>query len=143
MSQVYPTAAVYIGVDCSDVTQDPGPPMTMLGSFDSNMSPLVHATVPCFASTVFAAASHIAPDINLTHNVLRGYNRLATTSLLRQAHALQIDTPVFGVLLMKDIVAIHIDWYEECDGGVVGHLHLPSTRTYQPLSGMFFCVLSA
>ena len=152
VSQVHPTAAIYLSLDraagddinCFNRTCDGGPPMITPGTFDKSMSPLVHATAPRFASTVFVSASHIFPHSkNISFQSVRRYSRLATTSMLRQTHALHIDTPVFGILLRGNLVAIHIDWCKEKNGVVVGFMQFPfSLVSYISSSGVLFCLLS-
>lgn len=99
---------------------------------ESSASPLVHATEPLFASAVFTSASQISHRREQpSFYALWRYNRLAATSLLRQAHSFHMDIPVFGVLLRGDLVAFHIDWYEEREGVVVSPLRLSSTESDQ------------
>ena len=150
VSQVHPTAAIYLALDhvamgdinCPEGTCNDEPPLITRRTFEKSMSPLVHATAPRFASAVFISASHTFPHSkNISFQSIRRYSRLATTSLLRQTHALHIDAPVFGILLRGNLVAIHVDWYEENNGIVVGFWQYAFHQVYTSFSGVFFCFL--
>ncbi|KAH9916162.1 hypothetical protein B0H21DRAFT_312985 [Amylocystis lapponica] len=61
----------------------------------------------------FEFVSVICEDKKPMHDMDGAYrqNRLATTSSVRQLHALHIQAPVFGVVWMHSKVRAHVDWW--------------------------------
>lgn len=114
VSHMTPAAAVYF-------TPDPCASSCILDI----ASPLLLPTKLIFASAVCTSSSQFLAS-NPSFSILRRHNRLATTSALRQAHALRMDLPVIGILFRRREVAIHIDWYEDRDGQLVCRV-FPST----------------
>ncbi|KAF8500657.1 hypothetical protein BU17DRAFT_102422 [Hysterangium stoloniferum] len=115
VSQVQPTAACFIPLDKGHNqhkrVDSAGLPVDS-NIYYENASPLVHPKRPAIASAVFLSADIIGHD-KPSFNIMWRYNRLATTSLMREACSLGIDVPILGILLRDNLVAIHIDWYEE------------------------------
>ncbi|TDL28119.1 hypothetical protein BD410DRAFT_782083 [Rickenella mellea] len=100
-----------------------------------SQSPSLVVTTPAFYSTVFSTPaqgpSDFPKDSKESFAVLRRFNRLATTSLLRQLQAYGItNLPIFGVALSKSLVAIHAEWKFVCDGDEVSLI----ASAFAPLS---------
>jgi len=104
-------------------------------------SPLLHSHEPSFSSAIFTTASQLS-TARISFHALRRYNRMATTSALRQTNALGIDLPVFGILINGNQCVIHIDWLENNDGIIVSpfYISLLSFPTNRP-SGMLLRIL--
>ncbi|KAF8578743.1 hypothetical protein K439DRAFT_1638584 [Ramaria rubella] len=122
VAEVNPTAAIYFAPMSESHKGDGSLKEDHAETLQSSMSILAQGKQILFASTVFTSASHISPlNPNISFQTLRRYSRLATTALLRQAHSLQIDTPIFGILLRRNVVAIHVDWYEKHNDEVLSN----------------------
>jgi hypothetical protein len=120
VSHVQPTAACFIPPENGQhqhQTINSESISVNLNVFRKNAG-LLDPNRPLMASAVFLSANifgfHKPP-----FEVMRRYNRLATTSLLREACSLQIDVPIVGILLRDNLAVVHIDWYEIFFGEMV------------------------